>query len=85
MSEAEFNTYLEERFPTAGKRSTSGTIRASLSAKISAVIRNPAAAGDKNFRFFVKKHGFQLLDLPSLGMKDVLIVPAKSQVNFLRC
>ena len=81
MTEAKFKQYLEERFPAAaGKRSTSGIIRTSFGAKIAEVVRNPAA-GDKNLRLYIKKHGFQLLDLPSLGMKDVLVVPARAQVG----
>ena len=80
MTEAEFDRYIQERFPTAGKRSTSGIIRRSFGAKIAEVLRNPAA-GDKNLRFYIKKHGFQLLDLPSLGMKDVLVVTAREQVG----
>ena len=77
MTEAEFNRYLEERFPTDAKRSTNGIFRSSFGARIADIVRNPTA-GDKNIRCYVKKHRFQLLDLPSLGMKDVLIVPRRT-------
>ena len=80
--EAEFGKYLEERFPSADKR-TSGVIRASFGARIIAVVRDPTA-GDKNMKFYVKKRKFQILDLPSLGMKNVLVVPAKTEVFILK-
>ena len=80
--EAELNSYVEERFPSGEKRKTSGVFWASFRARIVDVLRNPAS-GDKNLRFYVNKHKFQLLDLPSLGMKDVLVVPAKgAQVKY---
>ena len=80
MAEAEFKRYLEERFPADAKRSTSGIITSSFGARIAEVVRNPTT-GDKNIRFYVKKNRFQLLDLPSLGLKNVLVVPpARNQV-----
>eukprot|EP00731_Ephydatia_muelleri_P033390 Em0028g65a len=30
-------------------------------------------------RFFVKKKGFQILNIPSLGARDVLVIPVKEQ------
>ena len=38
---------------------------------------NPGLPEEKTFRFFVKKHGFKLLNIPSLGMKDVIVEPVK--------
>ena len=39
---------------------------------------------DASFRHFVKKGGFALLDMPSAGIRDVLVVPLKQekQVRF---
>ncbi|KAL5515884.1 hypothetical protein EMCRGX_G001129 [Ephydatia muelleri] len=31
-------------------------------------------------RFFVKKKGFQILNIPSLGARDVLVIPVKEQL-----
>ena len=45
-----------------------------------AAIKDPSSV-DKNLRFFVKKSGFQILNIPSLGARDVLVVPAKLQVG----
>ena len=39
-------------------------------------IKEPAKVY-KNLRFSVKKHGFQLLNLQSIGSSDILVVPAK--------
>ena len=80
--EAEFGKYLEERFPSTDKR-TSGVIRASFGGRIIAVVWDPTA-GDKNMRFYVKKRKFQFLDLPSLGMKNVMVVPTKTEVFILK-
>ena len=80
--EDSFNSFLTERFPPDGKRGTSGVIRAALGERIIRVLKDPTA-GDKNLRFYVKKHKFQLLDLSSLGVQEVLVVPVKqnSEVN----
>ena len=47
--------------------------------KVKAAIKDPSCA-DKHLRFFVKKAMLQQLDIPSLGARDVLVVPAKEQV-----
>ena len=33
--------------------------------------------GDKKFRFYVKKKGFKLMDIPELSLHDVLVIPVK--------
>ena len=78
--EESFNTFILERFPPDAKRSTSRVIRASFGEKIVRVLKD-SSAGDKNLHHFVKKHGFHILDLPSLGMQDVLIVPVKEDAE----
>ena len=32
---------------------------------------------DKKFRFYVRKNGFKLMDIPELSLYDVLVVPVK--------
>ena len=46
------------------------------------LLKDPSSA-DKNLSVFVKKSGFQILNLPSLGARDVLVVPAKQQVGLI--
>ena len=74
--EKEFRTFLAEKFPSV-KRGTSGVFHGD---KIKAAIKDPLSV-DKNMRFFVKKKGFQILNIPSLGARDVLVIPVKEQVK----
>ena len=74
MASSSFQDYITSRFPEDEKRGTSGVIHAAFGEQIKRCLRDPCST-DKNFRFLVKKRGFQLLDLPSLGLKDVLVVP----------
>ena len=69
-----FEAYISSKFPSDGKRGTSGVLHAAFGEKVKRCLCDPSSV-DKNFRFLVKKRGFQLLDLPSLGLKDVLVVP----------
>ena len=79
--EQTFQAFISERYPTDDdKRSTSGVIRNSFGQVIIRALKTPAAV-DKSLRFYVKKHRFQLLDLPSLGVKEVLVVPVKEDVE----
>ncbi|KAL5503594.1 hypothetical protein EMCRGX_G010567 [Ephydatia muelleri] len=75
--EKEFRTFLAEKFPTV-KRGTSGVFHKEFGDKIKAAIKDPSSA-DKNMRFFIKKKGFQILNIPSLGARDVLVIPVKEQ------
>ncbi len=70
-----FQEYLSEKFPADGKRNTSGVIHGSIAVRIKEALKDPSTA-DKNFRFYVNKDHFQLLDLPNLGLSEVLVVPA---------
>ncbi|KAL5509496.1 hypothetical protein EMCRGX_G004883 [Ephydatia muelleri] len=75
--EKEFKTFLAEKFPSV-KRGTSGVFHKEFGDKIKAAIKDPLSV-DKNMRFFVKKKGFQILNIPSLGARDVLVIPVKEQ------
>ena len=74
----EFGAFLAEKF-SSNDRGTSGVVYRDLGDKIKTVIKDPSSV-DKNLRFFVKKKGFQILNIPSLGARDVLVVPVKEQV-----
>ena len=76
--EKEFGAFLAEKF-SSNDRGTSGVVYKDFGDKIKTAIKDPSAV-DKNLRFFVKKKGFQILNIPSLGARDVLVVPAKEQV-----
>ena len=75
--EKEFGAFLAERF-SSNDKGTSDVVYKDLGDKIKTAIKDPSSV-DKNLRFFVKKKGFQILNIPSLGARDVL-VPAKEQV-----
>ena len=79
----EFEDYITERFPPGSKRSTSGVVYAAFGKKVATCLKDPTA-GDKNFRFWIKKRGFQLLNLPSLGAQDVLVVPVNTKWKEVR-
>ena len=72
-----FKSYLDNTFPPDAKRTRSAVIRQQLADRIVRHIKNPGENDDKNFRHFVKKSGFELLDLPSLGVRDALVVKVK--------
>ena len=75
--EKEFGIFLSDKFSSTNRASFTKT---SIGDKIKAAIKDPSSV-DKNLRFFVKKSGFQNLNIPSLGARDVLVVPAKQQVG----
>ena len=75
----DFEKFVQQKFPPGSKRGTSGVFHKAFGEKVKAAIKDSSSA-DKNLRFFVKKTALQLLDLPSLGARDVLVVPAKEQV-----
>lgn len=76
--EKEFGAFLAEKF-SSSDRGNSGVVYKDLGDKIKTAIKDPSSV-DKNLRFFVKKKGFQILNIPSLSARDVLVVPAKEQV-----
>ena len=73
-----FKRFVSERFPVDAKRGTSGVVRAAFAQKIIHALKDPAAV-DKNLRFYVKKNGFRLLDMPSLGVHNVLVLPREDK------
>ena len=70
-----FQQFLAEKFPEDGKQSTSGVVHLSFTKWNKDCLNDPSAA-DKTFRLYVKKEHFELLDLPNLGLSDVLVVPS---------
>ena len=78
MSKDNFEEYLAWTFPDDDKRSTSGVIHRKLGQKIKDCLLGKGSF-DKNFRWMVKRRELSLLNLPSVGMKDVLVVPAKDE------
>ena len=71
--------FLPRSFPPL-KEELSGVFHKEFGDKIKAAIKDPSSV-DKNTRFFVKKKGFQILNIPSLGARDVLVIPVKEQVK----
>ena len=77
-SESAFQTYLMATFPPDAKRTRSAVIRSSLAQKIVNYLKGTEEY-DKIFRHFVKKSRLQLLDLPSVGIRDALVVKLKQE------
>ena len=73
MSKDNLEEYLARTFPDDDKRSTSGVIHRKLGQKIKDCLLGNGSF-DKNFRCIVKRREFSLLNLPSVGMRDVLVV-----------
>ena len=69
-----------KKFPKDSKRSTSSVVHLSFSKRIKDCLKDPSSA-DKTFRFYMKKEHFELLDLPNLGLSDVLVVPSSDAVQ----
>ena len=75
MAAAEtFQDYIDESFPVGAKRTRSAIIRRNYAERIVSFLKDGRDEMDKNFRHMVKKSGFQLLDLPEAGLRDVLVV-----------
>ena len=73
------STYLAARFPSDVKHGTSGVVHSALGEKIKRCLHDPSSVTvNKNFRIKVKKCSFQLMSTRTLGIKDVLVVPIKS-------
>ena len=64
---SEFEVYISAKFPNDRKHGTSGVLHVALGEKVKSCFRDPSLV-DKN-QFLVKKRWFQLLDLPSLGLR----------------
>ena len=78
-----FETFCAERYGENGCQ-TSKTIAREKGQKIIRLLRNDpvAEAYSSKFKFWVKQHGFSLINYSPLGLKDVLCIPSKKQVRF---
>ena len=72
--EEKFNDYLYKKFPAHKKRGTSGVFHVEFGRKIKDCLRNPESFSTQ-FRHYVRKKKFRTFELPSLGLKDVLVIP----------
>ena len=72
--EQRFQEHVKRKFPPEQKRSTSGVIYAAFGKKIKKYLKNPEVF-PKEFRHYVKKKNFRVFEIPSLGLKDVLVIP----------
>ena len=82
--EEEFNQYLIDTFPEGSKRTRSALIRHSFAERIIKQLKT-GADNDRNFRHFVKKSKFQLLDVTEAGLRDVLVVKVKDSKEVNLC
>ena len=74
----EFERFVEESFMKE-KKSGSKVITRSRGDKIVACLKGHSAA-DAHLKFWVISHGFRVMDYPTLDLKDVLCIPAKTKV-----
>ena len=49
--------------------------------EIADFLKGELANDDTHFKFCVKNRGFQLMDYPTLGPKDVICLPSKKKVR----
>eukprot|EP00731_Ephydatia_muelleri_P025547 Em0017g630a len=73
-----FGEYVDSLFPIGGKCSRSVVIRQDFAKRIVDHLKGKQDP-DASFRHFVKKGGFALLDIPSAGIRDVLVVSLKEE------
>ena len=73
-SEKLFNDFIDESFPAGSKRTRSTLIRWDYTDRIVRLLKAESVYEDKNFRYLVKRNGFQLVDVPEAGLRDVLVV-----------
>ena len=74
----EFERFVEESF-VKEKKSGSKVITRSHGDKIVACLKGLSAV-DAHLKFWVKSRGFRVMDCPTLGLMDVLCLPAKTKV-----
>ena len=77
-SDTVFLSYLDSTFPPDVKRSRSAMIRKALAKRIIDHLKG-LEYDYKAFRHFVKKSCFQLLDFPSVGIRDALVIKLKQE------
>ena len=77
-----FDKYLKESYIDIEKKG-SKTVTRSKGAKIIALLEDDTSGtSDARFKHWVKSRGFQLLDYPTLGLKNVLCLPCKNKVIY---
>ncbi|KAL5493961.1 hypothetical protein EMCRGX_G015214 [Ephydatia muelleri] len=77
-----FQEYIDSSFPVGGKRTRSAVIRKEVAQRIVNHLKGTPDA-DGAFRHFVKKSGFALVDLQSVGIRDVVSVKEKNQIDLI--
>ena len=70
-----FQEYIDSSFPVGEKRTRSAVIRKEVAQRIV----NHLKGADGAFCHFVKKSGIALVDLQSVGIRDVLVVSVKDK------
>ena len=73
MMEERFEEHMKKKSPPDEKCSTSDVISAAFGAKIKKYLKNPELFS-KEFRRYVKKKKFRVFEIPSIGLKDVLVI-----------
>ena len=74
--------YIQSTFPIGAKRSRSAVIRQRFAERTVLHLngnKDPAAS----FRHLVKKNSFALLDMPSAGIRDVLVASMEEEQQVL--
>ena len=72
--EERFEEHVRKKFPPDQRRGTSGVIYSAFGEKIKNCLKNPELFS-KEFRHYVKKKKFRVFEIPSIGLKDVLVLP----------
>lgn len=78
MSVKTLTSFLKSDSPQIIRGGTSGVFYKEFGEKVKDSIKHPSTA-EKHLRFYVKKNKLNLLNLPSLGARDVLVVPVKEK------
>ena len=73
----DFDAFCRETFDVARSK----TISRSKGERIVAHLKDRSAVVDKHLKFYVKSKEFELLSYSTLGLKDVLCVPAQEKVR----
>ena len=78
---AAFEDFVQKEF--VEKKNGSKVLTWSRGNEITAYLSESKDVEDAHFKFWVKSHGFNLMDYPVLGLKNVLCLPAKKKVIIL--